>query len=279
MKLLAHRYGKARVRILKVTRARRRHVVKELAVSVMLQGNFDASYTQGENRLVVPTDTMKNTINILAREKLGAENEKFGLVLAQHFLKTYRQIGRVEIEISEHCWERLRIAGKPHPHSFKEQSAARPFCRVTASRRATVVESGIEDLLVLKSTASGFEGYAKDEFTTLPETKDRILATKIKAIWLFQKTPANYADTNQRIVEAMLEAFAVNYSPSGQVTLFQMGEAALKVAPAIAKITLTLPNQHCLLINLEPFGIKNQNELFVPTTEPYGRIDGTVSRK
>src|ERR1043166_5125593 len=103
MKLLAHRYGLARLRSLKVTRARTRHVVKELAVSVMLQGNFDASYTQGENRLVVPTDTMKNTINILAREKLGGENEKFGLVLAQHFLKTYRQIGRVEIEISEHC--------------------------------------------------------------------------------------------------------------------------------------------------------------------------------
>jgi urate oxidase len=282
MKLIQHQYGKARVRVLKVTRKGSRHSIKELEVAVGLEGDFDDSFTKADNRLVVATDTMKNTVNVLAREKLGAETEEFGVILGKHFLKNYPQVSRVEIRLSEHCWERLRIAGKDHTHAFAEKGAARPFARIvgtkTGERVETVVESGIEDLLILKSSGSGFEQFLRDKYTTLPETGDRILATRLKACWTYARTPKRFSATNAGILDAMLQVFANNYSPSVQVTLFQMGEAALAAAPEISQIRLTLPNQHCLLINLAPFGLENENELFVPTDEPHGQIEGTVSR-
>jgi urate oxidase len=279
MKLLHHHYGKARIRVMKVARDGRRHSLKELDISVMLQGDFDASYTKADNSLVVPTDTMKNTVNVLAKEQLGAETEPFGLVIAQHFLKKYPQVEAVEVRLSERCWERIAVQGKPHAHSFTEKSPAKPFAEVTCSRKETNVQSGIDDLLILKTTQSGFEGYdVKDKLTTLPETKDRIFATQLRAVWFHARQPSSYARANARILDAMLEVFASTYSPSVQVTLFQMGEAALKAAPEISKITLAMPNKHCLLINLAPFGIENRNELFLPTDDPHGQIEGTVTR-
>jgi urate oxidase len=278
MKLTHHHYGKAKVRVMKVTRAGAQHSLKELEVSVMLRGDFDASYTRAENRLVVPTDTMKNTVYVLAREKLGAETEDFGLVLGEHFLKTYPQVEQAEIGLSERGWERMALGEKPHPHAFVQKSAARTFAQVACSRGGNNVESGIEDLLILKTTGSGFEGYVQDRFTTLPATKDRIMATKLRATWTYDRRPAEYSTTNSAILEAMLAAFALNYSPSVQVTLFQMGEAALAAAPDISKVSLAMPNKHCLPVNLTPFGVDNPNEIFVPTDEPHGQIEGTVTR-
>jgi urate oxidase len=278
MKLLRNSYGKARVRVLKVIRRGRRHSVKELEISVMLQGRFAASYAGGDNRLVVATDTMKNTVNLLARRCLGAETEAFGLALSGHFLETYRQVEQIAVRLSERCWERIAAGRRPHPHSFVEQGAVRPFAEVTATRKSTVVQSGIEDLLVLKTAGSGFEGFVKNPFTTLRDTGDRLLRTRVNARWTHATRPASYSRVNRRIVDSLLQAFASAHSPSVQSTLFHMGEAALKAAPGISKISLALPNQHCLLIDLSPFDVANRNELFVPTEEPHGQIEGTVAR-
>jgi urate oxidase len=278
MKLIQHKYGKAKVRVLKLFRAGKTHSIKELDVQVMLTGDFGACYTKADNRLVVATDSVKNTINILAKQKLGTEMEAFGILLGEHFLKTYRHVSQVEVSLTEHCWDRISVGGKPHAHSFLEKSAAKPFAKLVCTRKASIVESGIEELFVLKSTASGFENFLRDHFTTLPETDDRICATKIKATWTFARAPRSYAMTNERILNALLAVFAENYSPSVQVTLFQMGEAALKAVKEISKIHIEMPNQHCLLINLKPFGLENKNELFVPTDEPHGQIEGTIAR-
>lgn len=278
MKLIQHSYGKAKVRVLKVFREGKKHSIKELEVQVMLQGDFDASFTKADNRLVVATDSMKNIVNVLARQKLGPETEAFGLTLGEHFLKTYKHVSRVEVTLTEHGWDRITVGGKPHAHSFVEKSTAKPFAKIVSTRKETVVESGIEDLLILKTTASGFENFLRDEFTTLPETGDRVLATKLKAIWTYQETPKSHSATNAKILDAMLAVFAGNYSPSVQVTLFEMGETALKAAPEISRIHIAMPNRHCLLVNLTPFGLENRNELFVPTDEPHGQIEGTVER-
>jgi urate oxidase len=259
---------------MKVTRDGAHHSLKELDVSVMLDGDFDASYTKSDNRLVVPTDTMKNIVNILAREKLGAETESFGITVAEHFLAHYPQVETAVIRLTERRWDRIAS----HAHSFVEKGAAKPFAEITASRQQTTVQSGIEDLLILKTTQSGFEGYVRDKFTTLPETKDRIFATQLRAGWLYTSPPTSYAQANEKILEAMLTVFASTYSPSVQVTLFQMGEAALNAVPEISQVTLTMPNKHCLLVNLAPFGLENHNEIFVPTDEPHGQIEGTVVR-
>jgi urate oxidase len=152
------------------------------------------------------------------------------------------------------------------------------FTRVVRRRDSQSVQSGIRDLLILKATGSGFEGYPKDEFTTLHETADRILATSFSAIWTFEKLPKNCRDANASILSAMLKVFAENYSPSAQTTLFQMGEAALAACAEISQLDLAMPNKHCLLIDLSPFGLENKNEVFVPTDEPHGQIEATVAR-
>src|ERR1019366_9200355 len=130
MKLTQHHYGKAKVRFMKVTRTGAQHNLKELEVSVMLRGDFDASYTRADNRLVVTTDTMRNTVYALAREKLGAETEDFGLALGEHLLKTYPQVEKADISLSERGWERLTVGAKPHPHAFVQQNAARAIAQV-----------------------------------------------------------------------------------------------------------------------------------------------------
>ena len=277
-KLTGHRYGKARVRVLKILRDGPVHTLKDLEVAARLKGDFESSYTSGDNTKVVPTDTIKNTINVFARQHLGQEIERFALILGEHFLARYEQVGEAEIEISERNWERLAIDGAPHPHSFKAGNESRMVTRVTCDRTTKSVRSGVRDLVILKSTGSGFENYPKDEFTTLPETADRILATSFSSTWTFKDQPDNYGRANEAILSAMLKVFANNYSPSAQTTLFQMGEAALAACAQISGLDLAMPNKHCLLINLAPFGLENKNEVFVPTDEPHGDIRATVMR-
>ncbi len=278
MKLLSQNYGKSRVRVMKVLKEGATHTVKELSVRVALEGDFDSSFTEADNSLVVPTDTVKNTVNILAHDHLGSDNEPFARCLAAHFLTRYAQVKKVRVWIEERLWDRLQISGAPHPHSFSQANRARPFVQLTQDADTSVMESGVRDLIVLKSTASGFANYPKCEFTTLPETSDRIFATAIEATWRWSGEPASYSAASTALVAAMLKPFAENYSPSVQATIWEMGQAALTACPQISQITLALPNLHCLLLNLKPFGRDNPNVTFVPTDEPHGQIEATIAR-
>jgi urate oxidase len=277
-KLVSHRYGKARVRVLKILRKGATHTIKDIEAAALLQGEFESSYTAGDNSKVVPTDTIKNTIHVLAKENLGDEIERFAIYLAEHFLTKYPQVHSAQIDMAERDWRRMEIAGQSQPHSFASGGEARMFARVECSRDSRTIQSGIRDLLILKSTGSGFENYPKDEFTTLRETSDRILATSFSATWTFEKLPKNCRAANEAILSAMLKVFAENFSPSAQTTLFQMGEAALAACPEIGQVDLVMPNKHCLLIDLSPFGMENKNEVFVPTDEPHGQIEASVTR-
>jgi urate oxidase len=263
---------------MKVLRDGANHTIKELTVGVMLGGKFDSSYTAGDNSLVVPTDTMKNTVNVLVHQQLGTETERFVLSLTEHFLAKYPQVDTVNVEVSERVWDRLIVDDAPHPHSFTSPQQMRPFSTAAATRHSQDLRSGVSNLLILKSTASGFSGFPRDEFTTLPETDDRIFATEMTARWAWSGEPKSYASANQAIITALLRPFAKNHSPSVQATLFQMGEAALGQCPEISEVQLSMPNKHCLLLDLQPFGLSNGNELFVPVDEPHGQIDATVIR-
>jgi urate oxidase len=278
MKLLANRYGKGRVRVLKILRDGATHTIKEVDVKAMLEGDFAASYTSADNSKVVATDTIKNTVNVLAKEHLGAEIERFGVSLGQHFLRHYKQVESASAEITAKNWQRIEINGKPHPHSFQAGSEAKVWTRVVCRREQQEIQSGVRDLVILKSTGSGWEGFPRDEFTTLPETNDRILATSFDATWTWSSAPANYNDANAAILAAILAVFANNYSPSAQASVFEMGSAALAACPEISRVDMTMPNKHCLLINLKPFGLDNQNDVFVPIDEPHGQIEGSVVR-
>jgi urate oxidase len=278
MKLCSNRYGKAKVRVLKKLRENGIDTFKELELKVILEGTFDTAYTAGDNREIVATDTMKNTVNVFAYEKLGVETEPFVVELTAHFLDKYPQVSGVEIETEERVWERLTVDGSPSPTNFSVAGKVVPTTYVTRSRNQLEINSGIRGLVILKSAGSGFAGFHRDEFTTLPDTEDRLLATSLTSQWLYGTKPADYRKTNTRVVETMLSAFGSKESPSVQTTLYEMGKAALAACSEIDRISLTMPNLHCLLIDLSPFQRQNQNTLFLPTDAPQGWIEGTVAR-
>jgi urate oxidase len=237
-KLTGHRYGKGRVRVLKILRDGPTHRIKDISVSALLHGDFELSYTRGDNTKVIATDTIKNTVNVLAKDNLGDEIERFAIFLGEHFVTKYPQVETATIEVAERSWERMQIDGQPHSHSFSGNDGSRMFARVICGRGAGMIQSGVRDLIILKSTESGFEDYPKDEFTTLRETSDRILATSFSASWTWSKLPAHFGKANTAILAAMLKVFAVNFSPSAQTTLFQMGEAALAACAEVSRLEL-----------------------------------------
>jgi urate oxidase len=278
MKLYSNRYGKAKIRVLKKLHENGTDTFKELEVKVILEGRFDAAYTTGDNREIVATDTMKNTVNVLAYEKLGLETEPFVVELAAHFLEKYSQIKAVEIETKERLWERISVDGSPSQTNFSVTGKMIPTTQVTRSRNHLGINSGIRELVILKSASSGFAGFHRDEFTTLLETEDRLLATSLTSQWRYGRKPTDYREANARIVETMLSAFGSKESPSVQASLYEMAKAALAGCPEIDQISLTMPNLHCLLIDLGPFHRQNRNRLFLPTDAPQGWIEGTVTR-
>src|SRR5205085_12202520 len=166
---------------------------------------------------------------------LGPDIEQFAATIADHFLGRYQQVDRVNVEIEERSWDRMDAGGTPHPHSFVGGGDSKMFTEAAYTRDAKTLHSGIRDLLILKSTGSGFEHYPKDEFTTLPETADRILATSLQASWTFKDQPDDYRQANEAILHAMRKVFANNYSPSAETTLLQMGEAALATCAEISE--------------------------------------------
>lgn len=280
MKIISQRYGKRHVRVLRVVRgAENTHTVYEVEVAALLDGDVSGAYLSDDNSKVVPTDTVKNTIQVLAQKHLGAEIEEFALALGDHFLRRYAQISRVYLEIASRPWTRYtRPDGTPHPHVFLGGAKPVPFTCVEMTRNGVQVASGIRDLLVLKSTASAFVGYPKCEYTTLPETDDRILSTQVEASWTFAGRDVDFARANTAVVSVLLETFAETFSPSVQNTLYLMARAALQTVPEITDIYLAMPNKHYLPVDFTPFRQENHKEIFLPTDEPHGQIEARVSR-
>ncbi len=251
------------------------HRLVDLTLDIQLEGAFQPVY-DGDNRLCVATDTMKNTAYALARQLPVEPVEAFAAALADHFLNK-PAVERVCISVSEQPWRHLTVQDRPHPHAFMHAGTERWTARVLRDQRGTAVSSGVADLVVLKTADSAFEGFPRDEYTTLRETADRILATSVTAVWTYRRGSSSYG-AREGIRSALLEAFAAHDSQSVQHTLAAMGDAALSVCPDVTEITLTLPNRHHLLVDLAPFGLDNPNEIFVGTSEPYGLIEATVRR-
>jgi urate oxidase len=277
--LIQNSYGKSRVRLTKVTRHSDRHELVEIDVAIELEGNFAASYTAGDNRTVIATDSLKNTVYVLARNHPLESIEDFALSLAGHFVERYAQVDEAKVEISAQAWRRIDVNGKPHPHAFVAGGNERRTCTAWKFRdRAEIIHGGIEDLAVLKTTGSAFKDFVSDEFRTLPDADDRIFATTINAEWTFARRPADWNSTFAAARDAILRTFAVHSSLAVQQTLLEIGNAVLKACAEIDTVSLALPNQHRIPFNLTPFQLDNPNIIFVPTSEPFGRITGTIRR-
>ncbi|MEO1366954.1 MAG: factor-independent urate hydroxylase [Acidobacteriota bacterium] len=279
-RLVDHRYGKVGVRLLRLDRSRAPHQLFEATVDVSLEGDFGEAYAEGDNRRVVPTDTMKNTVHALARERAFETAEGFARLLARHFVNRHGQVGQATVTISERPWSRHGDADAAFIASGEERRTAEVRLDVSGG---TDVRSGVEGLLLLKSSDSGFSGFPRDPYTVLEDTDDRILSTSLEARWDFSGlrvdgAAPDFADVRRRVRRALLDAFAGHTSRSVQHTLYWMGEAALGAAPEIERIVLRMPNRHYILADLGAFELDNPNVIFVPTDEPAGLIEGTVER-
>lgn len=278
----SNQYGKAEVRVVKVTRDTDRHEIDDLNVTSQLRGDFAAAHLAGDNSHVVPTDTQKNTIFAFARDGIGSP-EAFLLRLAEHFTGSFDWVSGGRWEAESFAWQRILVDGAEHDHAFVRRGQEVRTAVVVADGTERHVIAGLKQLTVLKTTQSGFEGYPKDRYTTLPETADRVLATDVAARWRYDGDHAAAADVDYDAVYAsvralLLEAFAEKYSAALQTTLFDMGRRVLEVHPEIAEIRFSMPNKHHFVVDLAPFGLDNPNEVFFAADRPYGLIEATVTR-
>ncbi|WP_022890279.1 factor-independent urate hydroxylase [Agromyces italicus] len=274
-----NQYGKAEVRVVKVTRDTDRHEIEDLNVTSQLRGDFAAAHLDGDNAHVVATDTQKNTVFAFARDGVGSP-EAFLLRLAEHFTSSFDWVTGGRWLAESYAWERIVAHGEPHDHSFVRKGQEVRTAAVVADGDIRHVLAGLKDLVVLKTTQSGFEGYPKDRYTTLQETSDRILATSVSTRWRYQPgADVDYNAVYDSVKAILLEAFTENYSAALQTTLFEMGQAVLEAHPEIAEIRFSMPNKHHFVVDLAPFGLDNPNEVFYASDRSYGLIEATVTRE
>ncbi|MER6690877.1 factor-independent urate hydroxylase [Streptomyces minutiscleroticus] len=283
-----NQYGKAENRVVRIVRDGATHHIKDLNVSVALSGDMDEVHLSGSNANVLPTDTTKNTVFAFAKEHGIESPEQFGIHLARHFVTSQEPIRRARVRIEEYAWERIPASDAPDAaetgHSFVRKGQETRLAQVTYDGESWEVVSGLKDLTVLNSTDSEFWGYVKDKYTTLPEAYDRILATDVSGRWRFNWTDdAQQApdwNTSYAQVKAhLLRAFAETYSLSLQQTLYEMGARIVEHRDEIDEVRFSLPNKHHFLVDLEPFGLKNDNEVYFAADRPYGLIEATVLRE
>jgi urate oxidase len=277
IELGANRYGKAAIRLVRVVRAPERDQVRDLTVAIALEGAFEAAHTDGDNSLVVATDTMKNTAYAFAKDQLDGAIEDYGRALAEHFLAE-PQVDTATVNIRAHQWAAIDVGGDPAPGAFVRGGEGTRVATVTATRGGTAVEAGVEDLIVMKTRRSAFTGFPRDRYTTLVETDDRLMATKITAIWGYGSPDLDADETYEAVRRTLLEVFADHDSPSVQTSIWIMARAILERHDEVEVVRMVLPNLHHWLVDLSPFGLTNDREVFVATTEPHGLIEATVRR-
>jgi urate oxidase len=278
----ANRYGKSKVRLVTVRRGQDRHDLRDLTVDVALEGDFAAAHVAGDNSKVIATDTMKNTVYAFAKDHLVDSAEAFGIALGRHFAAS-PQVSKATIGIRQHGWARIDVDGRPAPDAFVGSGAATRTATVIVDHPGGVtVEAGVEDLTVMKTTRSGFVGFERDRYTTLAETDDRLMATRITATWGYGAASSvvgfDFDAVHAALADRLLATLAEHVSPSVQTSIWIMATAMLDAEPAVEWVRMILPNLHHWAVDLSPFGLDNRGEVFVATTEPHGLIDATVRR-
>jgi urate oxidase len=277
----ANQYGKAEVRLVRVSRgagAGGEDLLRDWNISTSLSGDLADSHLTGSNAKVLPTDSQKNKAYALAKELGGdVEPEAFALAHASFFVSSQEPITRARVSVEEYGWMPIGATG----YSFARSGdlVRTTVVHVDSARGASVV-SGLKDLTVLNTTASEFWGYPKDPYTTLPETKDRVLATSVNAAWRFRPEAVaagvDWAAAFSAAKSTILATFSGTYTYSLQQMLYAIGAALLDALPSVCEVRLALPNKHHYLVDLAPFGLSNEREVYLAGDRPYGLIEGTV---
>lgn len=274
----ANQYGKAENRLVRIHRATDRHDIRDVTISTALRGDFTDAHSRGDQSQVLPTDTQKNTCYAFAREHGLDQIEDFALGLARHFVHDVGPVTGATVAIEELGWERAPVGEGGHDHTWVRTGPEVRTTEVVVDGDDEQVTSGIEDLVLLKSTGSEFHGFLTDPYTTLRPTNDRIMSTSLVARWEHAGTTGEWAKTHASVRQILLERFATVHSLALQQTLWEMGKAVLQTHADVAAISLSAPNKHHFLVDLAPFGLDNPGEVFYAADRPYGLIEASVIR-
>ena len=280
-KLAHNNYGESHIRLLRVMRRGSVHELKDLTLSVHFEGDFGAAHTAGDNRKILPANTMTNTVYVLARQYPAEAVEEFALHIVEHFLTYNPQLSRVRVTANEHPWSRILIAEKPHASAFISNAGERRTTHITGTREHTILQSGIENLLVLKTTGAAFEGFLRDPYTTAQEVSNPVISISVSATWTYEtpESEAPYSAAWHGIRKILLETFANHEGRSLQHTVYALGQAVLDNFEAVAEIRLALADNLYSPVDLKPFGMENESEVFIPLEAPRGLVEAILRRE
>ncbi len=277
-----NQYGKAENRVVRIYRDTARHEIRDLNVTTQLRGDFVDAHVTGDQAAVLPTDTQKNTAFAFAKKKGVGAIEDYAITLGAQLISATSAATGVRVEVEEYGWERIDVDGQGHDHAFTRTGGAVRNTVVNIDgrgddRRIHVV-SGLSDLVIAKTTGSEFNGFLRDEYTTLQDTDDRILATSLVARWRYDRTDVAWDESFSDVRRLLLRTFATTHSHALQQSLYAMGTAVLQNRTEVAEIKFSAPNKHHFLVDLSPFGLDNPGEVFIAADRPYGLIETTVLR-
>nr|CAA30378.1 unnamed protein product [Rattus norvegicus] len=266
--------GRTWSKLLHIQRDGKYHSIKEVATSVQLTLRSKKDYLHGDNSDIIPTDTIKNTVHVLAKFKGIKSIETFAMNICEHFLSSFSHVTRAHVYVEEVPWKRFEKNGVKHVHAFIHTPTE--LTSVTWSRVRNgppIIHSGIKDLKVLKTTQSGFEGFIKDQFTTLPEVKDRCFATQVYCKWRYQNRDVDFEATWGRCPDIVLKKFAGpydrgEYSPSVQKTLYDIQVLTLSQLPEIEDMEIAFQTFTTLTSTCPKWGSINKEEVLLPLDNP-----------
>ncbi|MGC1687683.1 MAG: urate oxidase [Candidatus Acidiferrales bacterium] len=272
------KYGPTAVRLFRVSRKGSRHDIKEATLAIEFEGDFESAHTSGDNTKILPTDTIRNTVYVLAKQYSPEPIEEFASHLIEHFFTYNPQVSRIRIDTKEQLWDRIRMGAKSHDSAFARTRAEQRTSLLVGTRNGIEIWAGVNDLVILKSAKSGFEGFARDPYTTLKETSDHVFAAKLSASWRYLAGEIAYSAIWHGVRQSLLESFAEHESRSPQQTIYAMADAVLRNFESLAEIRLSMALQEYDSVDLSPFGMQNANEIFAPAGEPESLVEATVRR-
>ncbi|KAG1671111.1 Uricase [Nymphon striatum] len=252
-------YGKIGVKILYVNRDSPVHQIKEFQVGTALKNDSDDEL-HGDNRKIVPTDTQKNTIYILAKKYGIKSAEAFALIVSNWFIEKYPWVIEAKIDIKEMPWQRVEKNGEKHIHAFVNSHDAIKVCEVIQAKgEQPRVTSGVSGLHFIKTGQSGFENFNQCSFTVLPDSRDRILSSVVDGTWTYNNVHGmDFCKTWKSIKDCILDIIVGPpktgvYSGGVQETAFTIEKEIMKKFPQVERIKLTMPNVHYFNFDFSKF--------------------------
>jgi len=280
-----HQHGKSRVRVARVWRSEQGwHQFAEYQVATTLYSAMEHAYVEGSNEGMTATDTQKNMVYLVAQQlEMHSAIEDFALALGRKFIKEYPLVSTAIVEIEQKPWSRVHVSNQEHHHGFACLNTETRTTKIEVHRDGKYdIVSGFKDLKVLKTTQSGYEGFLHDQYTLLPDTRERLVATSITCQWRYYSIANSFDEVYDNVKEALWNKFFGHpkkgeYSPSVQYTLYQMGKAVIDNVPSVDWVMLNMPNLHFNPCN--PVTSKFNHDVYVATSEPHGTIEAVVRRK